>query len=152
MRIMFDRNCTANSDYEKLLDVRVKHITKKIGNSFSDVKWIIYDPENPPILDQLDNIKLFVNKAFNLPVFEVTCANKFGFTIYEAKEVYISSRTLDRGATILGLDDRISEHGLDFLTEVIIHELAHVEAKTADHNSNDFKSVLESYAKKCRGL
>lgn len=148
MNVEFDKKCPVNEGYRNLLTQNIKQIEKRIGKTYPDVKWVIYEPGNSSFSQPTDNLMMMAHQIFPNKIFDVPTNNSYGFCLIGSKIINISTNSITETATITA--DNTCE--LSRLTEVIIHELAHIESKESDHDSPAFLAIFQQYKDLCVGL
>lgn len=162
MNVTFDQNCTPFSLYQAMLIEGVQQITKRIGKNFPEVKWIIYNCNNPPILNERAQASNDLIK--NLPNRELFTRltrhenRYYGFCDISNNTIYISTATIQ---TCPLINQKRLSHSplfpisppqkLSLFAAVVTDELAHI-ATHADHGSPKYDATLELYRSKCYGL
>lgn len=160
--IVFDGNFRQDSrrfGYREVLSHKIQEVTGRLGEDFSQVKWILYDPEKPIQSPENADFRVLpeqrrqnLMKPFSPPRDGVF----FGFCYYESKVVFLSAKAIERqiydGA--LGFERGRAEEGacLSFLAQVLVDELAHIAARENSHASPRYQAVHRAYLEACGGL
>ena len=91
MIVEFDKRCNPNYIYEISLKMGVTEITKRIGRTFHEVTWVIFDHNNPPdewfespIEQQLHGLS---HKSTLSSIFVPKKGKDYGFCLPQHKKV-----------------------------------------------------------------
>lgn len=138
MNIVYVEGTLPLADYQKILAQKIKEVCSKISFNHSTQTFHIYDP------------KFGIPKTIH-DVLTGSNGNKYGYTDVKTWDIYIS--TLAIRNDMLFANDKISRmfdniSGLkkrdDFLADVIIDEITHVQTHK-DHGNKEYdKKWLEN--------
>lgn len=138
--VRFDISANNSPIYSMILQNVIKKISKKIGEDFYNIKWVIFDTNNR----RKNNTKNELMKVS--PLFIVSQGADYGFYDYKSQEIWISTMALrSSGWNNLSLPNLISGRNKpDLLVNVILDELAHLKTGE-DHGSREYDNQLKMY-------
>lgn len=121
-------------DYKKILQEKIDKVCQKIGFNDSDISWYIYDPKQNK--NSIDQIFVGLN------------GRDYGYCIPHKKEIYISTLSIqkDVNSTLLKKYSELLKLPKtdDFLANVIIDEITHIQTKQNHGNSEYEKKFIEN--------
>lgn len=122
--------------YKEKLNQKIQDVCSKIGFDDSNITWVIYNPKSKSKDKLLNNIFIGIN------------GKDYGYSILQYNEIWISILSITSKYSML-IEDRIAEilklnneKGKDFLANVILDEVTHIQTK-CDHGDNQYDEKLK---------
>ncbi len=142
--IEFDSKRTAivmYVNYKEILQKKISSVCSKIGFDDAKITWLIFDPNEKERKNAFDHIRIGMN------------GKDYGFCIPAENKIWIStlsimkdkdSSPINRIRSQLKIPRDVEE---DFLADVIIDEITHIQTN-CDHGNSKYDRKLQENAEK----
>ena len=119
-------------NYKEILQNTISLVCKKINFDDKDVKWVIFDPKQGKSTSE----RLFVGRK----------GADYGYTNIQEQTIYISILAIQASEQIYGkkwnVRMRLGKIRNDFLSNVIIDEITHIQTKK-NHGMEEYDKKLQ---------
>lgn len=128
-------------NYEEILQKKISSVCSKIGFDDAKITWLIFDPNEKGRKNAFDHIRIGMN------------GKDYGFCIPAENKIWIStlsimkdkdSSPINRICSQLKIPGNVEE---DFLADVIIDEITHIQTN-CDHGNSKYDKKLQENAEK----
>ena len=116
----------------------IEKVCNKLGFDSSEVKWMIYDPKDPPhtsIFESVIKLNKFWTSYVNAPV------EKYYYNV-QMKKIYISNKSL---LCTLSHYKEISD--ISLIDNLLINAITRLQTKTTEDNEAFMEKLQENYNK-----